>query len=151
MTLRHLRHQVRGRRRHHDQIALARETDMAGVELALGIEQIGIAALVRQRACRKRCHELLRSPGQYAADVDLPLLQPPDQVQRLVGGDAAADDQGNAGLDRRTGDPGSDVRSRPDGLRGRCGELEGATLYGLPQDHPNFLFHGTAVLGRAQP
>ena len=47
MTLRHLRHQVRGGRRHHDQIAVARQADMAGVELALGIEQIGVAALVR--------------------------------------------------------------------------------------------------------
>ena len=97
MALRHLRHQVGGRRRHHDQIAVARQADMAGVELALGIEQIGVGALARQRAGGQRRDELLRGPGQHAADLDVPLLQPPDQVQRLVGGDAAADDQGDAG------------------------------------------------------
>ena len=80
---------------------------MAGIELALGIEQIGVGALVRQRAGRKRRDELLRGPGQHAADVDVPLLEPPDQVQRLVGGDAAADDQGDARLNRRTGGPGN--------------------------------------------
>ena len=80
---------------------------MAGVELALGIEQVGVDALVRQRAGGQRRDELLRGPGQHAADMDVPLLQPPDQVQRLVGGDAAADDQGDAGLIRRTGAPGS--------------------------------------------
>ena len=71
---------------------------MAGVELALGIEQVGIGALARQRARRKRRHELLRRAGQHAADMDVALLQPPDQVQRLVGGNAAADDQGDAGF-----------------------------------------------------
>ena len=45
MAVRHLRHQVGGRRRHHDQIGVARETDMAGIEFALGIEQIGVGAL----------------------------------------------------------------------------------------------------------
>ncbi len=33
---------------------------MAGVEFALGIEQVGVAALVRQRAGGKRRDELLR-------------------------------------------------------------------------------------------
>ena len=105
VSLRHLRHQIRGRRRHDDQVAVARETNMPGVELALGIEQIGVDALMRQRARRQRRDELLRGLGQHAADVDAPLLQPPDQVQRLVGGDAAADDQGDAGLIGRMGAP----------------------------------------------
>ena len=96
MALRHLRHQIRGRRRHDDQIAFAREANMPGVELALGIEQISIDAFMRQRAGRKRRDELLRGLGQHAADVDVPLLQPPDQFQRLEGGDAAADDQRDA-------------------------------------------------------
>ena len=50
VALRHLRHQVGGRRRHHDQVAVARQTDVAGIEFALGIEQVRVAALVRQRA-----------------------------------------------------------------------------------------------------
>ena len=71
---------------------------MAGIEFALGVEQIGIDALMRQRAGGQRRDELLRGLGQHAADMDVPLLQPPDQVERLVGGDAAADDQGDARL-----------------------------------------------------
>ena len=39
MAVRHLGHQVGGRGRDHDQVAVAGETDMAGVELARGIEQ----------------------------------------------------------------------------------------------------------------
>ena len=53
VALRHLRHQVGGRRRHHDQVAVAREPDMAGIEFALGVEQVGVGALVRQSAGRK--------------------------------------------------------------------------------------------------
>ena len=45
VALRHLRHQIGGRRRHHDQVAVARQADVAGVEFALGIEQVGIDAL----------------------------------------------------------------------------------------------------------
>jgi hypothetical protein len=98
VALRHLCHQVRGRRRHHDQVAVARQADMAGIELALGIEQIGVTTPMRQRAHRKRRDKLLRRAGQHATHVDMPLLQPSDQVKRLVGGDAAADDQGDARL-----------------------------------------------------
>ena len=112
MAVRHLRHQVGGRRRHHDQIAVARQPDMAGVELALGVEQIGIDALMRQRAGGQRRDELLRGLGQHAADIDVPLLQPPDQVQRLVGGDAAADDQGDA-RPRRTALAGCGAGAEP--------------------------------------
>src|SRR6202035_188031 len=80
------------------QIAVMRQTNMAGIELARRIEQVSIDALVRQRACRKRRDELLRSFCQHAADVNVPLLEPPDQIQCLVSGDAAADDQGDARL-----------------------------------------------------
>ena len=43
----HLCHQVGGGRRHDDQVAFAREADMAGIEFAAGVEQVGINALVR--------------------------------------------------------------------------------------------------------
>ena len=78
MILRDLRHQVRSGWRHHDQVAVAGEADVAGVELALGIEQISVATLVRQRAGGKRRDELLRGLGQHAADVNMPLLETPD-------------------------------------------------------------------------
>ena len=98
MSVRHLRHQIGGRRRHHDQVAVARQPDVAGIEFARGIEQVGVGALAGQCASGQRRHELLGGFRQHAADMDLALLQPPDQVQRLVGGNAAADDQGDAGF-----------------------------------------------------
>ena len=79
----------------------------------------------------------------------LPLLQPPDQVQRLVGGDAAADDQGDAGLRPRCGAP---RRGRG---RVRGGDAARATAPGFgrpwmssPQDHPDFFLDRAAVAGR---
>ena len=54
------RDQVGGRRRDHDEIGVARQADMADVELALRIEQIGIGALAGERAGRKRRDEMLR-------------------------------------------------------------------------------------------
>ncbi len=124
MTLRHLRHQVGGRGRHHDQIAVAGETDVAGVELARGIEQIHVAALVRQRAGGQRRDELLRGLGEHAADANAAFLQPPDQVQRLVGGDTAADDQGDAGEAAESLAVGARLHCRAlgGGLRRACGE-----------------------------
>ena len=71
---------------------------MPGVEFTAGIEQVGVAALVRQRAGGQRRDELLRGPGQHAADVNMAFPEPPDQVERLVGSDTAADDQRDAGL-----------------------------------------------------
>ena len=76
------------------------------------------------------------------------LLQPPDQVQRFEGGDAAADDQGDAGV-------------RPVGARPCAGGVEAAGVAGrlahaggpldqLPQDDADFLLDGAAVLGRAE-
>jgi len=96
MALRIFANQVRGRRRHHDQVAVARQTDVAGIELTLGIEQVGVTALVRQRAGGQWRDKLLRGLGQHATDVNVPFLEPPDQIQRLVGGDTATDDQGDA-------------------------------------------------------
>jgi histidyl-tRNA synthetase len=50
VALRHLRHQVGGGGRDDDQIGVAGEADMPGIELALGIEQVGVAALVCERS-----------------------------------------------------------------------------------------------------
>ena len=45
------------------------------------------------RRQRERRHEFRPAAGQRAADGRAPLAQPPDQVERLVGGDAAGDDE----------------------------------------------------------
>ena len=98
VALRHLRHQVGGGRRHDDEVAVARKSDVAGIELALGIEQIRVAALMRQRAGGERGDEFLRGVGEHAANRKTSIFQSPDEVERLVGGDAAADDQSDTGL-----------------------------------------------------
>ena len=94
-ALRHLRHQVRGRGRDHDQVAVTRQANMAGIELALRVEQVGVNASAREGARRERRDELLGGLGQHATDADMPLLQPPNQIQRLIGRDTPADDQGH--------------------------------------------------------
>ena len=147
-ALRHLRHQIGGRGRHHDQVAVTGQANMAGIEFALGIEQVGIDALAGQRARRQRRDELRGGFGEHAADADVPLLQPPDQVQRLVGRNAAADDQGDADL--AGGALGLRGPCRDGGSRKRCGRRRGGSLGMLAQDHPHLLLDRAAVPGRAQ-
>ena len=60
MAARHFRDQVGGRRRDNDQIGIAREANVADVEFALRIEQVGIGALAGKRADRERRDEVLR-------------------------------------------------------------------------------------------
>ena len=93
LAARHLRHQVCGRRRHHDQPRLARQADMADVLLVRSVEEFAEDATAGERADRKRRHELLRSFGHHGTHAIAPLLQAADQVERLVGGNAAADDE----------------------------------------------------------
>src|SRR6185437_11204472 len=82
---------------------------------------------------------------QYAADLEVPLLQPPDQFERLVGRDAAADDQGNARLYRGRAKSSGYWRGHGDG-----GERDTAER-GFAQDHPHLVFDGAAVARGAQP
>src|SRR5207248_9929341 len=123
-----------------DQIAFAGKADMAGVKLTLGVEQIRVDALMRQRTGGKRRDELLCGLGQHAADMNVPLLQPPDQFQRLEGGDATADDQGDVRF--ASGADGlRSLRGGPSGRRRhRCAWKFGAPLYELSEDDPDFLF-----------
>ena len=96
MAARHLGHEVGGRGRDHDQIGLARQPDMADVELGRGVEQIGEDPFTRKRAGRERGDELLRGGGEDAAHGRAAFLQPADEIERLIGRDAAADDQQDA-------------------------------------------------------
>ena len=59
MTVRHLGHQVGGRRRDDDEVGLAREPDMADVEFARRIEQVGEDTLADDGAGRQRRDEML--------------------------------------------------------------------------------------------
>ena len=69
---------------------------MADIMLVLPVEQVGEDVIRRQCADGKRRHELLRSLRHDTAHRRTALAQPPDQVERFVGGDAAADDQQDA-------------------------------------------------------
>ncbi len=69
---------------------------MADLALVIEIEEIGEHAIVGQRADGERRHEFLCRPRQHGAHGDLPLGQPADEIEALVGGNAAADDEQDA-------------------------------------------------------
>ena len=142
-TVRHARDQVGGRRRHHDQLGLAREADVADVELAVRIEQVGEDALAGQRAGRERRDEFPRRLRHRDAHAQAALAQPPDQVERLVRRDAAADDEQN--LLRAPSAPRVSPRRRSLGGKRLAVTRRGA------QDEADFLLDRAAVLRRAQP
>ena len=96
MAARHLRHQVGGGRRDHDQVGLARQPDVADLALVVEIEQVDEDAIAGQRRDRQRRHELRRRPGHHAPHLVAALAQAADQIEALVGGDATADDQQDA-------------------------------------------------------
>ena len=52
MAAGHLGHQVGGGRRHHHEIGFARQTNMADVEFAAGVEQVGEHAFADDGAGR---------------------------------------------------------------------------------------------------
>ena len=148
VTARHLGHQVGGGRRHHDQIGFAREPDMADVEFAAGIEQVGEHALADDGAGRQRRDEMLGRLGEDAAHGQAALLQPADEIERLVGGDAAADDQQHALGRRRARWP-----ARRGGSRGGVKRLQrrvAGLLGGGAQNGAHLVLDRAAALGRAQ-
>ena len=96
MPARHLRHEIGGGRRDDDEIRVAGETDMPDIGLVLAVEEIGMRALAGESGGRERRDELLRAGGQDAAHRGAALAQAADEVERLVGRDAAADDEEDA-------------------------------------------------------
>ena len=85
--------------------------------------------------------------GEDAAHGEAALLQPADEIERFVGGDAAADDEQHAPRAGRGG-----LRRF---LRRRAGRIElrrlvPALLGGRAQDGAHLVFHGAAMAGGAQ-
>ena len=104
----HLGDQIRGRRRDHHQIGLARQPDVAHLGLVGEREQVAEHLVAGQARDRERGHELGAGAGQDAAHRRAALAQPADQLEALVGRDAARDDQQNPlALHRRRPVPGS--------------------------------------------
>ena len=149
VTARHLGHQVGGRRCNDDEIGFAREANVADVEFARGIEQIGEHALADNGAGRQRRDEMLGRLGENAAHGEAALLQPADEIERLVGGDAAADDQqhalgagGCAGRAAR--------RRRFAGRREILEDVFAGLLGGRAQNGAHLILDRAAAFGRAQ-
>src|SRR3546814_16194125 len=69
-----------------------RSSDVCSSDL---VEERAIDLVAAERGERQRRHELGAGGGQDAAHRGVLLLQPPDQLERLVGGDASRDDQEN--------------------------------------------------------
>ena len=101
-----------------------------------------------KRAGGERRDEMLRGGGEDAAHLRAAVLQAPDQVERFVGGDAAADDEQDAVAVRFRR-----ARLLPRRLRWRLEMLEDvvAGLFrGLAQDDADLVLHRPAVARRAQ-
>jgi hypothetical protein len=79
--------------RHHHQIGDPAELDMTHLGLVGQVEQVVIGFLARQRGHGQGGHELRCRTGQHRRHRAARLADQPDQLQALVGGDAAADDQ----------------------------------------------------------
>ena len=94
--VRHLGQKVGGRRRDDDEVGLAREADVADLVLVVEVEEILEDALAGDGGDRERRHEMMRRAAHRGAHRGARLLQAADQLQHLVGGDAAADDDQNA-------------------------------------------------------
>ena len=96
MAAGHFCHEVGGRGRDDDEIAVAREADVADIEFALRIEQVGEGVLAAQRADGERRDEFLRGLGQNAAHARAAVPQAANEIERFVGRDAAGDDEEDA-------------------------------------------------------
>ena len=151
VAARHFRHQIGGRRRNDDEIGIACETDMPHIELGPRIKQIRKGGLAAQRAGGERRHEVLRGAGENAAHLSTAVLQAADEIERFVGGDAAADDEKDALAHRRgCGRP----EANGPAAAGRLGlrqNLPARVLGGLPQNDAHLVFHGPAMPRGAEP
>jgi len=92
-ALGHLGHEVRGSGRHHQEFGAARQLDMAHLGLVGEREQVVVDPAAREARHRQRCDEALGGFRHHGPDLGAALAQPADQVERLIGRDAAPDDQ----------------------------------------------------------
>jgi hypothetical protein len=151
VAARHPGRQVGGRRRHHDQIGVARQPNVADVELARRIEQLGKRALAGQCAGRQWCDEFLRRLGENAAHDKPALLQPANEVERFVGGNAAADDQQHAPRGAGMAHvPLIRLLLRRAARPFAGGSIADSTVGRVAQDRADLVLHRAAMARRAQ-
>ena len=93
-----LGHQICGGGADDDQIGRARELDMAHLGFFIEVEQFGIGLVAGERGDGKRRDEFLSGLGHDAAARNAATAKFADQLEALIGRDAAADDEENAFL-----------------------------------------------------
>ena len=88
----HLSQEVGGRRGDNHEVGFACEADVAYLVLLIEVEEVLERLLAGDGGDREWCDEMVRRPTHRDAHRRARLPQPADQLQHLVGGDAAADD-----------------------------------------------------------
>ena len=96
MAARHLSEQIGRCRRDDDEVGLARQANVSDLLLVAEIEEVGEDLRVGEGANRKRRDELGSGSRQHGAHGRPLLAQASHEVEALVSGDAAADDEQNA-------------------------------------------------------
>ena len=74
---------------------------MPHLDLVLQVEQIGINLVLAERRERQRGYELFARAGDDAAHGDARFAEQAHEFDALVRGDAAADDEQDAGVSHR--------------------------------------------------
>ena len=149
MATRHFRDQIGGCRRHDNKVGIAGKPNVADIEFALWIEQIGIGAFSGQRADGQWRNEMLRGSGENATDVRAAVLQTADQIERFIGGNAATYNEQDA-LAAGFGNWWPLLRRLRTGLE-TFEDIAAGVVGGCSQDGPHLVFHRAAVARRAQP
>ena len=80
---------------HHHKIGGARQLDVAHLGFIGEGEKIGIDLVAGERGHRKRCHEFFCRLRHDGGDADAPAGEQANEFERLVGRNAAADDEEN--------------------------------------------------------
>jgi len=83
--------------RDDDDVRAPGQRDVAHLHLVGEGEQVGVRLLPGQRGGGQRRHERLRALREHGVHRVPALLQQADELQRLVGGDAAGNDEHDAG------------------------------------------------------
>ncbi|MNZ93323.1 hypothetical protein D3C78_1123850 [compost metagenome] len=92
-TVRHLRHQIGCGGSHQHEVAVARQPDMAHILFILSGKELCEDMGGGQRADGKRGDEFLRALRHHWRHLSATLFQAADEIEALVGRDAAGDDE----------------------------------------------------------
>ena len=95
-TVGELRQEIGGRRRDDQKVGVARQFDVTHLGFVGQREEIVVDLVARETRDGERRHEFGGRLGHGGAHMGAAFAQTADQVEHLVGGDAAADDEKDA-------------------------------------------------------